>query len=92
VDRELGRGSLFLVDSREPRRHQVVTHDARPGLESLHLISRRTFTVGNGRIAWIGRSGAGDVLHVARLERSPKGAKKPYRIEDQRAFELQRIG
>lgn len=92
VDRELGRGSLFLVDARDPSRHLVVAQDARPGLESLHLITRRSFAIGNGSIAWIGRSGAGDILHVARLEKLPKGAKQAFRISDQRAIELQRVG
>ncbi len=92
VDREMGRGSLMLVDANDPRRNLIVTQDARPGLESLHLVSRRSFALGNGRIAWIGRSGAGDVLHVARFEKLPKNAKAPFRIEDERSFELQRIG
>src|SRR5690606_5764486 len=92
VDREMGRGSLMLVDANDPRRNLIVTQDARPGLESLHLVSRRSFALGNGRIAWIGRSGAGDVLHVARFEKLPKNAKAPFRIEDERSYELQRIG
>src|SRR5690606_15034901 len=92
VDRELGRGSLILVDASDPRRNLIVTQDARPGLESLHLISRRSFALGNGRIAWIGRSGAGDVLHVARFETLPKGSKQPFRVHDERSYELQRIG
>lgn len=92
VDRELGRGSLTLVDARNPRRHLIVTQDARPGMESLHLVSRRSFTVSNDRIAWIGRSGAGDILHLARLERAPQEASVPFRIADRRSFELVRIG
>src|SRR5690606_10296949 len=92
VDREMGRGSLFLVDARDPSRHQLVALDARPGLETLHLVTRLSFALGHGRIAWIGRAGAGDVLHVARLERNPKDAKEPYRIEDRRSFELVRMG
>src|SRR5690606_23454591 len=92
VDREMGRGSLFLVDARDPIRHQLVALDARPGLETLHLVTRLSFALGNGRIAWIGRAGAGDVLHVARLERNPKDAKEPYRIDDRRTVQPAGVG
>jgi len=92
VDREMGRGSLFLVDARDPRRHQVVVVDARPGLETLHLVSRRSFTLGNGRIAWIGRAGAGDVLHMAKLEKAPPESREPYRISDHHSYDLVRLG
>ena len=92
VDREMGRGSLFLVDARDPRRNQLVALDARPGLETLHLVTRRTFALGQGRIAWIGRAGAGDVLHVARLERSPEGAREPFRVGEPRRYELVGLG
>lgn len=91
-DRELGKGSLFLVDGRNPSRSQLVVEDSRPGLESLHLISRRTFALGKGRIAWIGRAGEGDVLHVARLEKTEPGASRPYRVRGHKRFELVSVG
>lgn len=91
-DRELGKGSLYLVDGRNPRRTQLVVEDSRPGLESLHLISRRTFALGRERIAWIGRAGEGDVLHVARLVKAPPGSSRLYHLEDETRFDLVKIG
>ncbi len=88
IDRELGRGSLYLVDADDPRKSQHVVNDSRPGLESLHIISRRTFALGNEWIAWIGRSGPADVLTVARIERQPEGSKELFKIHDHRRFHL----
>ena len=86
-DRELGQGSLHLVDAENPSRTQLVVEDSRPGLESLHIVSRRTFTLSNDRIAWIGRAGEGDVLYVARLERR-EGDGGLFRIHEKRSFRL----
>lgn len=88
IDRELGRSSLYLLDARDPSRHQRLVEDGRPGLESLHPISRRTFAVGNGWVAWIGRSGAGDVLTTARIERLPNEAGDLFRLREERTFDL----
>ncbi|AKU91211.1 tolB protein precursor [Vulgatibacter incomptus] len=87
-DRELGEGSLWLLEGDNPGKSQLVVRDSRPGLESLHLISRRTFALGNERIAWIGRAGEADVLTVARLEKPPEGSSDLFRITDRRSFEL----
>ncbi|HWV38612.1 MAG TPA: hypothetical protein VN033_09050 [Vulgatibacter sp.] len=87
-DRELGLGSLHLIDAEDPGRTQLVVEDSRPGLESLHIVSRRTFTVGRDRIAWIGRAGEGDVLYVAKLEKRPAGSGDLFRIHDRRSFRL----
>lgn len=91
-DREMGKGSLFLVDARNPSKSQLVVEDSRPGLESLHLISRRTFALGKDKIAWIGRAGEGDVLHVASLSAPRPGSSQIFRVHDRRSFELVRLG
>ena len=88
VDREMGRASLWLLDADDPKTGQKIVEDSRPGLESLHLISRRTFAVGNGWLAWIGRSGPADVLEVARFERRPQGSSEPFRVWGKRRFHL----
>src|SRR5690606_6731463 len=40
VDREMGRGSLFPVDARDPSRHHLVALDARPGPGRLPPVPR----------------------------------------------------
>ncbi len=88
IDRELGRATLYLLDAENPSRSQELVHDSRRGLESLHLISRRTFAVGNDHVAWIGRSGPADVLDVARIERRPAESGELFRLSDERRYEL----
>lgn len=87
-DRELGRASLFLLRAADPSKAQLVAQDSRPGLESLHLMSRRTMTLGSKTIAWIGRAGEGDVLHLAKLVEPPEGSSRIFDIEERRSFRL----
>lgn len=92
IDRSQGRASLWLMDATRPDKAQHVASDSRPGLESLHILSRRTFTVSRDRIAWIGRDGAADVLTVARLIRKPKEDKELFSLTDRRHFRLIEAG
>lgn len=92
IDRSQGRASLWLMDSSKPNRAQHVVSDSRPGLESLHILSRRTFTVSRDRIAWIGRDGAGDTLTVARLTPRQKGSGDLFEIHDKKRFKLFDVG
>ena len=87
-DRQLGEASLYLLRASDPSKAQLVVKDSRPGLESLHLLSRRTFTLSNDRIAWIGRAGEGDVLHVAKLAPTEAGSDDLFEIRDKRSFRL----
>lgn len=88
IDREIGRATLYLLDAEDPKKAQELVSDSRPGLESLHLISRRTFAVGSTHVAWIGRSGPADVLEIARIERLPAESSKMFRVFDRRRYDL----
>lgn len=90
IDREQGRSSLWLVDPEKPARAQRFAEDGRPGLESLHPVSRRTFAMGRDHVAWIGRDGPADVVRVARLVRRDPGSSRLFDLEDEVTYELVR--
>lgn len=91
-ERELGEASLWLVDAENTKRYQHVVTDSRPGLESLHVLSRRTFALGASHVAWIGRSGRSDILHVAPLTRLASESGDMFDIGDERTYDLSDAG
>ncbi len=92
-DRELGQAHLYLLDAEKPaKRPQLVVKDSLPSLESLHVLSRRTFALADDKIAWIGRKGDGDRLWVARLERRKADDGDLFRIEDEVEYVLTDAG
>lgn len=91
-DRGIGQASLWIVDPAKPEKSQLVAKDSVPGLESLHLLSRRTFAVTEERAAWIGRDGAGDVLTVVRLKRLPESENDLFDLKERRRYRLVQKG
>lgn len=91
-DRDEATSSLWLLDGDRPARAQRVVEDGTSALESLHLLSRRTFALGPDRLAWLGRVGAGDALFVASLRRRPEAEGEPFEIGPARVIELPALG
>lgn len=92
VERETGRSRLFLADRRNPDDAVVVAVDGKPGIESLHPVLRSVSTVGEERIAYFGRHGPGDRLHVRSYEKQGRGAKTRLVVGKQKTFDLAKEG
>ncbi|MDR0965527.1 MAG: hypothetical protein LBM75_03315 [Myxococcales bacterium] len=63
-----GRGRLYLEHLRDPDSRVLVARDGRPGVETLHPVSRRVATIRKERLAFVARDGARDVLWVRRFQ------------------------
>jgi hypothetical protein len=75
MDFERGVSRLQLVDPKDPRQRKTLAADNRPGTESLHPVSDRTFDVSNDTVVWIAESRGHDVLYVQEFEHGGKKEK-----------------
>lgn len=80
IERSTGQSRLYLEHPRDPSSRVLVTRDGRPGVESLHPVNRRIATIRGGKIAFIARDGARDVVWV-----------RPFEIEKARRDERDRF-
>lgn len=81
IEPTLGRVSLVLVDRRAPRATTQVAVDGGPGLESLHPVAGRNFSLTNDVLVFVAQSGGADVIYrqiirhrATRQQRSPAAA------------------
>ncbi len=54
---------LSLFDVRAPGSNKTIARDAERGVESLHPVSARNFSVGAGRLAWVAQRQGHDVIY-----------------------------
>jgi hypothetical protein len=88
-DRDTGIARLYLRDLDSPGSLTKVTEDSRLRLESVHPLDRRVTALGRDRLAWIGRTGATDRLHVARWRRIVDGDRVRFELSDRREHDLE---
>ncbi|MFP2909892.1 TolB family protein, partial [Pyxidicoccus sp. 3LFB2] len=61
---ETGESRLYLMDPRAPDRTVKVTGDGKPGVESLHPISGRSFALAKDKLAFVAEITGRDVMYV----------------------------
>jgi hypothetical protein len=75
MDRQTGRGRLYLQDFDAPKSRVLIAEDQRPGLLSIHAGGAPNADLGRDILVYTGRVDANDVLFVARYERRTKGGR-----------------
>lgn len=81
-----GTAKLVLADPRAPRDDRTVITDGKPGAESLHPITRRTFDLTDDTLAFVAEADGGDVLYYQRfvhtaVKRTPEPPLPDERLE-----------
>jgi hypothetical protein len=66
-----GRAKLVLIDAQAPKDGVEVIMDGKPGVESLHPVTKRTFDLTEDTIAFIAEADGGDVLYVQGFDHRP---------------------
>ncbi|MFO0725092.1 MAG: BamA/TamA family outer membrane protein [Myxococcota bacterium] len=63
-----GNSKLTIVDPRAPGDDRTVVTDGRPGYESLHPVTRRSFDLTDDALVFIAESGGGDVIYWEKIQ------------------------
>ncbi len=68
ISPETGSVNLSVVDIRKPDDSRLLTSDGRPGFESLHPVSGRTFDISQDAVVFFASSQGRDVLYLQGFE------------------------
>jgi hypothetical protein len=93
IEPETGQRRLYLVDDRVPRDDQLVAMDGVPGVESLHPVSGRSFTLHENELAYVALDGDSDVIYWQRFSRTvekdgDKLTAVDFRLGDRRRYDF----
>jgi hypothetical protein len=90
IDRDAGRASLYLADTRDPRGAVRIATDNRPGVESLHPIEHSVMAITSSLIAFAAQDGPGDALYAVPFRREPprRGKAPKLRVGPRRRLAL----
>jgi len=81
-----GQAKLVLADPRAPRDDRTVVTDGKPGVESLHPVTRRTFDLTDDTLTFVAEADGGDVLYYQKYEHSAEKREDPMpTIDDDRS-------
>lgn len=81
MDRQTGRGRLYIQDLGVPETRKLVAEDQVPGLISFHAGGRRVIAIGGEYLAYVGRVDVSDVLFVRRYKRNQQNQRVTYELE-----------
>jgi hypothetical protein len=98
INETTGQSRLVMVDRRAPSNTETLVEDGVPGVESLHPVFPRNFTVTDKQVAYLAESVARDVLYVQDYEHQvapnnpgavgPKTYAGTFSTGDRRAYRL----
>ncbi len=83
-----GKSRLYLVDPRDPMSQAEIVEDGRPGVDTLHYFDRPVVAIDDERIAYVARSGPGDVIRILRYRHSARDAEEGNRIHTRARFRV----
>lgn len=87
-----GTAKLVIADPRAPRDDRTVVSDGKPGVESLHPITKRTFDLTDEYLTYVAESRGGDVIYYQRFEHTAtkRVPEPPMPVEDRPSLTMSR--